>query len=249
MRRDFPALVHDHASRADRIIVSSNYAAGEVVRQLGVSRDHLTVCAPGVPAWAARVAEERAQSDIGSTILFVGSLEPRKNVEGLVDAYARLRARDRHVPPLVIAGRMTTAAGRLIDRATRAGLAGAVDFRGYVRDAERPSLYRHARMLVLPSFEEGFGLPVLEAMASGVPVVVSNRGSLPEVAGAAATPVDPEDIERLSQEMADLLDTDRARQAISRGFAEAERYTWRRCAQAAMGAYRVAMANRAGRPA
>jgi glycosyltransferase involved in cell wall biosynthesis len=247
MRRDYPALVHKHASRADQIVVSSHYAAGEIVRQLGVPRFRLTVCSPGAPRWAAEVARQRAASDPGSTILFVGTVDARKNVGGLMDAYERLRARRSDAPHLVIAGRVTHEAAPLVARANRAPLAGLVTLRGYVRADERPALYRQARMLVLPSFEEGFGLPVLEAMASGVPVVVSNRGSLPEVAGAAASPMAPDDIEALSAEMERLLDPDASRGAISRGFVQASRYTWENCAASALDAYREAIANQARR--
>lgn len=102
-------------------------------------------------------------------------------------------------------------------------------------------------MLVLPSFEEGFGLPVLEAMACGVPVVVSDRGSLPEVAGTAATPVDPTDIEGLAAAMAQLLQPDVAARARARGYQEAARYSWAACATATLQAYRAAIGARAER--
>jgi len=247
MRRDFPALVHEHARRADHIVVSSHYTAGEVMRQLGVPRSRVTVCSPGAPAWAHTVARERVATDLGSTILFLGTVDERKNVGGLLDAYASLRARRPDVPPLVIAGRVTDAAAPIVARATQAPLAGSVEVRGYVAHQDRPLLYRHARMLVLPSFEEGFGLPVLEAMACGVPVVVSNRGSLPEVAGAAATPVDPADVDGLALQMENLLDHDAARGAISRGLAQASTFTWDGCARSALDAYREAIANHASR--
>jgi glycosyltransferase involved in cell wall biosynthesis len=247
MRRDYPSLVHKHANRADQIVVSSHYTAGEVTRQLGVPRYRLRVCAPGAPRWASEVARQRAGSDLGSTILFVGTLEPRKNVAGLLDAYEQLLSRQPDAPTLVIAGRVTDAAEPLVARVNRPPLAGAVDLRGYVPDEERPLLYRQARMLVLPSFEEGFGLPVLEAMASGVPVIVSDRGSLPEVAGEAATPIPPDNVDALSAEMERLLDRDAARHAVSRGLVQASRYTWEACAAAALDAYREAIANQARR--
>ena len=100
---------------------------------------------------------------------------------------------------------------------------------------------------MLPSLEEGFGLPVLEAMACGVPVVVSNRGSLPEVAGNAARPIDPEDTEALATEIARLLDADAARRAIADGLAQARRYTWDAAARAARDAYGRAVVARARR--
>ena len=247
MRRDFPALVHAHARRANQIVVSSQYTAGEVVRQLGVRRTRVSVCSPGAPAWAQEIAQQRAGGDLGSTILFMGTVDARKNIGGLLDGYARLRERRPDAPPLVIAGRVTGAAADALDRARRPPLAGAVQFRGYVADGMRPELYRQARMLVLPSLEEGFGLPVLEAMACGVPVVVSDRGSLPEVAGRAAVPVAPDDVDGLAGQMESLLDRDVARGAITRGLAQASRYTWDACAAAARDAYREAVANQAGR--
>jgi glycosyltransferase involved in cell wall biosynthesis len=247
MRRDYPSRVHEHAARADQIVVSSHYTAGEVVRQLGVPRYRLTVCSPGAPRWASDVARQRAGADAGSIILFVGTVEARKNPGGLLDAYERLRGRRSDAPPLVIAGRVTDWAAALVERVNGGSLRGTVEFRGYVRDEDRPALFRQARMLVLPSFEEGFGLPVLEAMACGVPVVVSNRGSLGEVAGDAARPVPVDDADALSAEMERLLDRDAARQAITCGLVQAARYTWESCAASALEAYREAIKNQARR--
>jgi alpha-1,3-rhamnosyl/mannosyltransferase len=108
-------------------------------------------------------------------------------------------------------------------------------------------LYEQAQLLVLPSYEEGFGLPVLEAMACGVPVVVSSRGSLPEVAGAAASPIDPDDVDAFATEMRRLLDHAAAQEAGRRGLAQAARYSWTGCADAARQAYASAMEVHAGR--
>jgi len=241
MRRDFPTRVRAHARRADHIVVSSHYAANEVIAELGVLPNCVTICSPGTPGWSTAVASARDNGVSGSTILFLGTVEARKNVYGLLEAYALVRARRPDAPPLVIAGRLTPASQPLIQRATKPPLANCVEFRGYVPDTERAALYRQARMLVLPSFEEGFGLPVLEAMACGVPVVVSNRGSLPEVAGDAARPVAPDDVEALAGEMERLLDAKSACDAAARGLAQARRYTWAKCAASALHAYREAV--------
>jgi glycosyltransferase involved in cell wall biosynthesis len=243
MRRDFPALVRQHVRRADHVVVSSHYALGEVTARLALPHRKVTVCSPGAPVWADDIARAR-QSTLGTLILFVGTLEPRKNLGGLLTAYARLRERRPDAPPLVLAGRARDAVARELERLQAPPLAGHVTALGYVSADEKRRLYREACMLVLPSFEEGFGLPVLEAMACGVPVVISNRGSLPEVAGNAASPIDPADADALAGEMERLLAPDAAREATTRGRARAAAYSWDRCAVAARTAYQAALDDR-----
>ena len=240
MRRDYPRLVRDHARRADHVVVSSHYAAREVVTHLELAAEKISVCSPGAPGWTAEIAHERAAAKTRGHVLFVGTLESRKNIEGLLAAYRRLRERRSDVPPLVLAGRARDPLPRDLEN---------VSVLGYVSDTQRRQLYRDAVMLVLPSFEEGFGLPVLEAMACGVPVVISDRGALPEVAGDAATPVDPADVDGLGAAMERLLDPIAAQDAINRGLAQAARYSWAAAAAAARDAYRAAAAARAGRTA
>jgi glycosyltransferase involved in cell wall biosynthesis len=242
MRRDFPALAAAHAQRADQVIVSSRYAAAEVAARLGVARAKVSVCSPGVPEWASAIAAERAVRRISpGPILFLGTLEPRKNVGGLFEAYARLRTRRVDTPPLVMAGKARDSVVHELAKLREAPLAGHVELRGYISDAERQQLYRSATMLVLPSFEEGFGLPVLEAMACGLPVVVSDRGALPEVAGDAASPIPPGDADALAAAMERLLDPENARRASERGRSRAARYSWAACAANARDAYRAAV--------
>ena len=133
--------------------------------------------------------------------LFVGTLVPRKNVPTLLDAYARLLATMPDAPRLVIAGAATEDSGPWIERLQQAPLAGRVDHLGYVAEADRERLYAGARALIMPSLDEGFGVPALEAMAAGVPVIASNRGALPEVLGAAGTLLDPQDVEGFAEAM------------------------------------------------
>ncbi len=240
IRRDYPALARSHAARADAVIVSSHYAAGEVARELQIAPSRVHVCSPGPPAWAAEVRRRRDGSP-ARHILFMGTLSVRKNVGTLLDAYARLLAGVPDAPPLVLAGHRTPAAAAWEARAAAPPLKGRVTITGYVTTPQRIDLYVGARMLVLPSYEEGFGLPVLEAMACGVPVVVSSRGSLPEVAGDAAAPIDPDDAEGLASAMRSLLAPDVAQAAATRGLAQAARYSWTACADAARRAYAAAM--------
>lgn len=240
MRRDYPVLARHHAARADAVVVSSDYAAGEVTRELGLPRDRVHVCSPGTPDWAPAIAAQQLVHR-GHRILFVGTLGLRKNVGTLLEAYARLVNQDGDVPPLTIAGRRTPDAARWEARAQDPPLRGRVEFTGYVDAARRLELYADARMLVLPSYEEGFGLPVLEAMACGIPVVISSRGSLPEVAGDAAEPVHPDDAEGFTSRMRALLDDETAARAAERGLAQARRYSWAQCATSARATYRAAI--------
>jgi glycosyltransferase involved in cell wall biosynthesis len=239
IRRDYPALARSHAARAHGVIVSSQYAAGEVTRELQLDPSRVHVCPPGRPAWADEVRRRRASAP-RKHILFMGTLSLRKNVGTLLEAYARLRTRMTDAPPLVLAGHRTPASARWEARCEQPPLQGHVTITGYVDGARKIDLYADARMLVLPSYEEGFGLPVLEAMACGVPVIVSSRGSLPEVAGPAAAPIHPDDVDGFTSAMRAVLDGD-SDAAIERGVAQAARYNWPACAAAARHAYQSAV--------
>ena len=240
IRRDYPALARSHAARAHGVIVSSQYAAGEVTREMNLDPSRVHVCPPGRPAWADAVRERRRAQLVRRHILFMGTLSLRKNVGTLLEAYSRLRAKRPDAPPLVLAGHRTPASARWEARCEQPPLKGHVTITGYVDTAQKIDLYAEASMLVLPSYEEGFGLPVLEAMACGVPVIVSSRGSLPEVAGSAAAPIDPDDADGFARAMEALLGGD-AHAAGDRGVAQAAQYSWSACAAAARRAYQSAI--------
>lgn len=243
MRRDFPALVQAHARRAAAIVVSSAFTAAEVEERLGVARNRIHLCPPGAPPWAGEVRARR-RTEPGTHILFLGTLDPRKNLGVLLDAYEQLRGQFPAAPRLVLAGGIPPTARPWVDRTRRAPLDGHVRVTGYVSPADRLGLLARARMLVLPSLDEGFGLPVLEAMACGVPVVISSGGSLPEVAGDAAVPVDPQDVDGFATAMAELLDREAADTAGRRGLERATAFRWDACA----GRVREAYAAAVGRP-
>lgn len=238
VRRDYPVLAPAHARRADAVIVPSRFTAELVERQLGVDAARIHLCAPGAPDWPPRNA-----APASGYVLFVGTLEPRKNLGALLDAYERLTARGP-VPQLVIAGRPTEQSRGWLDRIARPPLDAVVRHIGYVDSAKRRELYAGARLLVVPSLEEGFGLPVLEAMTLGVPVVAANRGSLPEVAGDAARLVDPDDPKALAVAIDALLHDDAASAASAKGLRRAREFRWDETARRMYAAYEQAIEHR-----
>jgi glycosyltransferase involved in cell wall biosynthesis len=257
VRRDYPRLAYAHARRADRILVPSEFTAGQVQQEFGVDRTKIVVGPVGAPDWQPRASRPQA-----GYILFLGTLEPRKNVGGLLNAYELLIRSPRAfglpdpiaggdtapVPELVLAGGGTEASRVWLDRIDRDPLRKNVRHVGYVDPSRRREVYEGARVLVLPSFEEGFGIPVLEAMTLGVPVVASNRGALPEVLGDAGLLVDPESPADLARAIARMI-TEPAFAAAcgERGTARAALFRWDITAARVYEAYRQAVEHHARR--
>ncbi len=241
IRRDYPTLAADHARRADGIIVNSDYTKRQVIERLGVDGERITVCTPGNPGWARRAEPQRP-----GPILFVGTVEPRKNLRQLIDAYSGLLERRADMPDLVLAGAFPASMRGLLKGTTSPEKAiNRIRLTGYVSDDERQRLYREASMLVLPSLDEGFGIPALEAMTIGVPVVASNRGALPEVVADAGILVDPEDRAALAAAIERVLDGELLRrQMADGGVARAARFSWASSAARLHEAYRTALLRR-----
>jgi glycosyltransferase involved in cell wall biosynthesis len=232
IRRDYPSLVRAHAHRAARIVTISEFTAGEIVSRLGVSRERIAVCAPGAPDWTPRSAVAP-----DGYLLFVGTLEPRKNIGGLLDAYEQLRG----APELVLAGKAIAESRQWLKRIERPPLKGLVRHIGYVDPSNRRELYAGARLLVQPSFEEGFGIPVLEAMTLGIPVVAANRGALPEVLGDAGLLVDPEQPSAIAAAIERVLGDDRfAAECAARGILRSREFNWDRTARRVYDTYEQA---------
>jgi glycosyltransferase involved in cell wall biosynthesis len=236
IRRDYPSLVAGHARRAHAVITSTQYGKQQVVSRLGVAPGAVHVCPAGAPSWMSLGSAPNLPKD--GCVLFLGTLEARKNVGALLDAYVSLLNRNVSVPSLVLAGRATPSAAEWLARLAHPPLAGHVTHLGYVADDLRETLFRSARLLVIPSLDEGFGLPALEAMSAGVPVVASNRGSLPEVLGPAGALVDPTDIRALAAAIErGIKDDDWARSAAQAGLDQARRFRWADSAAALRLAY------------
>jgi glycosyltransferase involved in cell wall biosynthesis len=241
IRRDYPALSPSHVARADHVVVVSEHTAREVEVRLNVPRSRVSICPPGAPPWPRR--EDEPVRD--GVVLFLGTLEPRKNIGVLLDAYERLVARRADAPPLLLAGRVGDAAGALVARARQGTLAGRVEVPGYIPPEARLELYRRALVFVLPSHTEGFGMPAVEAMMAGVPVVAADRGALRETVGAGGWLFDPADAEALARALDTLLGDAALRRRVSdEGRRHAEQFTWTRTARGLREAWARALEER-----
>jgi glycosyltransferase involved in cell wall biosynthesis len=243
--------------RARRILAISASTGRDVAHVYHISPERIDIACPGVgsefyPRSLEDVAAFRKRRGLPeSYLLFLGTLEPRKNVVRVVEAYARFRRiigtdRRRDQPPrLVLAGGKGWLYDEIFARVEAFGLEREVLFPGYVPQTELPLWYAAATAFVYPSLYEGFGLPVLEAMASGTPTITSNRSSLPEVAGDAALLIDPTDVEALAAAMVRLADDEPLQAALrERGLERAQSFTWAETAQQTAASYRRAIGER-----
>lgn len=233
------------ARRAARVLTLSEYSRDAIVRLYRVppARVVVTGAAAGQEFRPVtdRAAIRAAQARYGvpdNYLLYVGRLEPRKNLPTLIHAYDDLRRRDPVVPPLVIAGAGDFGFAGLYQLVRRLDLAGRVLFSGTIAPADLPLLFNGAALFVYPSFAEGFGLPPLEAMACGVPAVVSTAAAVKEVVGDAAVTVDPSDIRGLADALQRVLgDAVLRADLASRGLARARLFTWRQVARQILACY------------
>ena len=175
------------------------------------------------------------------TILWVGRADPYKNLVGLIEAFAALRKQYRLPVELRLVGPKDRRYPEASRRAASLGVADAVTWLGYLPDDRLVNEYQHADVFVQPSWYEGFGLPVLEAFACGMPVICSNKGSLPEVAGGAALTVQPQDMIGLTEAMRRVLTNSRlARDMRARGLRQAQKFTWEATARMTLETYKKA---------
>ncbi|MSQ23686.1 MAG: glycosyltransferase family 1 protein [Chloroflexi bacterium] len=239
------------ARRATRVVTVSESTRRDVIRLLGVPAARVTCVYNGVEARFHPLDSEdqlesfrQAQGLKSPFILYLGTIEPRKNLVRLIDAYAELRRRGVTRWPLVLAGSVGPLGTPILDHVAEAGLSETdVRFVGFVPEAEKPLWYNAACLFVYPSQYEGFGLPVLEALACGTPVVTSDRSSLPEVVGDAAMLIDPTDRTAIADAMQQVLEDGALRdRLVSAGLKQAAPFSWRATADGTMDVYRAALA-------
>ncbi|HEU5004231.1 MAG TPA: glycosyltransferase family 1 protein [Actinomycetota bacterium] len=222
-------------ARCRVVITPSATVADQVAAELGVERVRIVVTPEGVRPGARVLGSPGGTTS--SYVLFIGTQEPRKNLDRLIRAFAQLRDLDVR---LILAGPAGWGGGDPLVLADSLGIAGRVQTVGYLPDRELALLLAGARAFVFPSLYEGFGLPPLEAMAAGVPVVAAAAGSLPEVLGDAPVWCDPLDVSSIADAVRRVVSDETVRaQAVERGRAQAARYTWEATAARTIDAYRM----------
>ena len=231
--------------RAKRVLTISEHGKRDIARLLGVPESHIDVTYPAVEDRyrslpEADVHEFRVARGLPEAFIFaLGTLEPRKNVVGLLNAYARMK---KPRVPLYVAGGSGWHVSPIFDTVRQLHLSEDVHFLGFVPEDELPLWYNAARLFTYPSLYEGFGLPVLEAMACGTPVITSTAASLPEVGGKAAVQVPPGDTDRIAHEMERVLADPQVRTEMrAAGRIQASRFSWRAMIDQTVESYRRAV--------
>lgn len=230
---------------AARVITPSRATRDEIIDLAGIAPEKVTVIPYGLDEQFRPVSDEaqqrtREEFDLaGPYFLFVGTLQPRKNLRHLISAFAQL-VHEQGIPhELVLAGGEGWLSGDLVRFAGENRVADRLRLFGSVPQDKLPALYNCSESLVFPSWYEGFGLPPLEAMACGVPVIASNRTSIPEVVGEAGLLVDPQDIDALAAAMQRVIDDKNLRSKLCHAGPErARQFSWDRAAEATMDVYR-----------
>ncbi|PIT86429.1 MAG: hypothetical protein COU33_03200 [Candidatus Magasanikbacteria bacterium CG10_big_fil_rev_8_21_14_0_10_43_6] len=232
-------------AQAQSIVVPSDHTAQDLVALWGVPREKITVLSPGVGAeFLAHISDPLQDAAVrkqyalpNKYVLFLGTLEPRKNVCSLIEAFCRSGIRDMGYT-LIIAGPRGWKDTPILHAIERSR---GVAYIGYVAPEDKPILYRLATLFVYPSWYEGFGLPVLEAFTVGTPVITSNRSSLPEVAGDAAYLVHPENISDIAEGLRRLVQGTAVQHILQRkGYTVAKKFSWRKSADTFLAILRAA---------
>ena len=245
-------VVPTSAATADFVTADSEHTRNDIVTLLDVPEERVGVVYGGIEPFFRRVEDSAELENVRRRyrlhfpfILHVGMIEPRKNLVRLIQAYRMLRDRTALPHRLVLAGGLGWLYDDIFREVEDLGLGDDVFFPGYVADEDLPALYSLADVLAYPSLYEGFGLPPIEAMACGTPVVCSNASSLPEVVGDAALTVAPSDVEGLADSLGRALtDADLRATLTARGRTQAAKFTWERSARSLLDSFAKATAHR-----
>jgi len=242
------------ARRASKIIAVSESTKDDLVKLYDINPDKIKVIYSGInlesESWnlEPRVSEIKKKYNLSDHyILYLGTLEPRKNIIGLIKAYELLRKKFQipnskfQIPKLVIAGSKGWLYEDIFKTVKNSLEKNDIVFTGFVNDEDKPILYKLADLFVYPSFYEGFGFPPLEAMSYGTPVITSNFSSLPEAVGDAAIMVNPYNLDELSRAMEMVLgDNNLKKYLIKKGYEQIKKFSWRKCAEETLNTLKLA---------
>jgi len=255
-RAQLRLTVKRSARGAARIITGSEHARQDIISSYELPADRVRTIPLAAPASFAPIQDKTELQRVRNTygiegdyILSVGSIQPRKNLNRLIAAYTWLRDTrpNRKLPQLVLVGKRAWLYHETLRAVSDSGLSDSIVLTGYVPHADLPALYSGALCFVYPSYFEGFGLPPLEAMKCGTPVVVGNRTSLPEVVGDAGMLVDPFDTRALATALEHLIEnSDFRKQLRVKGLEQARKFDWRETARQTLEVYREALSLPAG---
>jgi len=246
LRRWLNKVVPHSVARAQHILADSHSTKQDLETLLGVSPDKISVVGAGVESRFRPITDAQTLVELRQKyrlpekfILGLGTLEPRKNFEGLIEAFDLLQA-DQPDLHLVIAGGKGWLYDSIFEAAERSPAASRVHLIGFTADEDLPALYSLAQVFALPSHYEGFGIPVLEAMACGAPVVTANNSSLPEIAGEAAVLLPASDIEALANVMRQFVLHQSLREKhVELGLEQAKKFTWKAAAEKLLAVYQI----------
>jgi len=235
----YKALMHQIARRVDTVVTGSESARRDIVRLLGIPGERIVVAPDGVAAHYGPAGEKPSARGGPKTVLYVGRSDPYKNLPGLVAVFARLVRETGMDVRLRIVGSPDARYPEAGEAARRLGVADRVEWSGYLDEAGLLKAYQEADVLALLSRYEGFGLPVLEAMACGTPIAASQASSLPELGGDAALYFDPYDVPAIVAVIRRICRESGLAEALrARGLAQAARFSWERAADETMALYR-----------
>jgi len=253
-RMQLRMTVRRSARQAAQVLTLSEFVRDDVVATYGIDAERVAVVPLAAPAHFSPVQEEkelrRVRQKYGinqNYILSVGAIQPRKNLPRLLEAYALLRRSQPEVnlPKLVLVGKCAWLYDETLRKIEELGLGNQVTLTGYVPEADLPALYSGANCFIYPSYFEGFGLPPLEAMKCGVPVIVGNRTSLPEVVDDAAILVDPFEVGDIAAGISKVINDSKLRSSLrSKGLARAKVFDWRETARKTLAVYEKAAGQR-----
>lgn len=226
--------MHSTVKRADYIITISESSRKDIIKYLHVDENKIQVIYPGVDEVYKKVLNSDEIITVknkynihGKYLLYLGTLEPRKNIETIIRAYNCFKKADKDNIKLVLAGKKGWLYDNIFKLVKEFDIEDSVIFTDYIDDSDKAPLYRGAEMFLFPSLYEGFGMPVIEAMASGTPVITSNSSSLPEVAGEAAIITDPLDYKKISESIELILNNNGLREKmVNEGIKQASKFSW-----------------------